>query len=359
MKQSETDKRTTIKNSRFPPSLFAIYLGVLLLMSGIHSGLLVLMNTLGWNELIQSVVPILYWSAVAIGLTFYARGKVKKTYDIPMRQLAEATKKVAHGDFSVFVPPTHTADKQDYLDLMILDFNKMVEELGSIETLKTDFFSNVSHEIKTPLSIIQNHAELMNKDDLPEEQRREYTKTILLATHRLSNLITNMLKLSKLEKQAIVPMVEQYDVCRQLCECALLFEDMWEKKDIEFVADIEEEAKIFADRELLALVWNNLLSNAVKFTEPGGTITLYQFSNQNEITVQVEDSGCGMSEETLEHIFDKFYQGDTSHATEGNGLGLSIALRVLELSGFTISASSVIGKGTAFKVQIPIRKEEI
>lgn len=359
MKQPETGNKTTIKESRFPPSLFAIYLGVLLLMSGIHSGLLVLMNTLGWNDLIQSVVPILYWSAVAIGLTLFAKGKMKKTYDIPMRQLAEATKKVAHGDFSVFVPPTHTADKQDYLDLMILDFNKMVEELGSIETLKTDFFSNVSHEIKTPLSIIQNHAELLNKENIPEEQRKEYTETILLATHRLSNLITNMLKLSKLEKQAITPMVEQYDVCRQLCECALQFENMWERKEIEFLADIEEQATILADKELLALVWNNLLSNAVKFTEPGGTITLYQSSTEKEIIVQVEDSGCGMSEETLGHIFDKFYQGDTSHATEGNGLGLSIALRVLELSGFTISANSVMGKGTTFKVQIPIQKEEV
>lgn len=359
MKHPKDSIKNTIRESRFPPSLFAIYLGVLLFMSGVHTGLLVLMDTLGWNDLLQSAIPILYWSAVAIGLTLFTRRKVRKTYDIPMRQLAEATDKVAHGDFSVFVPPIHTLEKKDYLDLMIMDFNKMVEELGSIETLKTDFFSNVSHEIKTPLSIIQSHAELLHRDHLPENQRKEYTEMILNATHRLSNLITNMLKLSKLEKQAITPMPEPYDVCRQLCECALQFEDIWEKKGIEFIADIEERAIISADEELMALVWNNLLSNAVKFTESGGTVILRQTSNEKEILVQIEDNGCGMSEKTLQHIFDKFYQGDTSHATEGNGLGLAIALRVLQLSGFNIFAESAVGKGSTFTVQIPIQEEVV
>lgn len=359
MKQPKDSIKNTIRESRFPPSLFAIYLGVLLIMSGVHTGLLVLMDKLGWNDFIQSAVPILYWSAVAIGLTLFTRRKVRKTYDIPMRQLAEATDKVAHGDFSVFVPPIHTLEKKDYLDLMIMDFNKMVEELGSIETLKTDFFSNVSHEIKTPFSIIQSHAELLHSDHLPENQRKEYTEMILKATHRLSNLITNMLKLSKLEKQAITPMPEPYDVCRQLCECALQFEDVWEKKGIEFIADIEERAIISADGELMALVWNNLLSNAVKFTEPGGTVILRQTSNEKEILVQIKDNGCGMSEKTLEHIFDKFYQGDTSHATEGNGLGLAIALRVLQLLSFNIFAESAVGKGSTFTVQIPIQEEVV
>lgn len=359
MRNPKVRMKNAVRESRFPPSLFAIYLGVLLLMSGVHTGLLVLMDSLDWNDWIQSAVPVLYWSAVAVGLTLFTRRKVRQTYDIPMRQLAEATDKVAHGDFSVYVPPIHTVEKRDYLDVMILDFNRMVEELGSIETLKTDFFSNVSHEIKTPLSIIQNHAELLQNEDLPKALRKEYTEMILGATRRLSNLITNMLKLSKLEKQAITPGQEEYDVCRQLCECALQFEDLWEKKEIEFIADIEERAMITADEELMALVWNNLLSNAVKFTENGGTITLYQTSDEKEIRVRVEDSGCGMSEETLQHVFDKFYQGDTSHATEGNGLGLSIALRVLQLSGGTISAESTVGKGSAFTVRIPIREEAV
>ena len=129
--------------SRFPTSIFAMYLVVLLLMSGIHTGIIVLMNKLQWNEWVQAVIPILYWSLIAVGITVITRWRMQKTYDEPMKQLARASRLVAEGDFSVYVAPIHTSDKADYLDLMIEDFNKMVEELGSIETLKTDFFSNV------------------------------------------------------------------------------------------------------------------------------------------------------------------------------------------------------------------------
>lgn len=353
MNPSKLNERNNLKNSRFPPSIFAAYLGVLLLMSGIHTGLIVLMNDLELNNFFQSAVPILYWSAVAIGLTLFTRWKIRKTYDIPMKQLAEATDKVAHGDFSVFVPPTHTPEKQDYLDHMIVDFNKMVEELGSIETLKTDFFSNVSHEIKTPLSVIQSNAELLRRDGLSEEQRKEFSEMILHSTRRLSSLITNMLKLSKLEKQTIGPMPEGYDVCGQLCECALQFEDIWENKGIEFVAELEDYAKIKADKGLLELVWTNLLSNAMKFTPAGGTVTLMQTSDADWIEISVSDTGCGMEEETIKHIFDKFYQGDTSHSTEGNGLGLALVQRILQLSEGTITVKSDVGKGTVFTVMLP------
>ena len=155
-RKDKTGKRI-IKNSLFPVSLFAIYLGVLLLMSGIHQGLVVLMNALALNSFIQTLIPTIYWSAVAVGLTFFTRKKIKDTYEAPLHRLAEATEQVAGGDFSVYVPTIHTSDKLDYLDVMILDFNKMVEELGSVETLKTDFVSNVSHEMKTPIAIIKNY----------------------------------------------------------------------------------------------------------------------------------------------------------------------------------------------------------
>lgn len=342
-----------IKNDRFPPSLFLVYLGVLLLMSGIHTGLIVGMNTMGWNDIIQAIVPILYWSAVAVGLTIFTRRTTKRTYEEPMHRLAEATKKVAGGDFSVYVPPLHTSDKLDYLDIMLIDFNKMVEELGSIETLKTDFFSNVSHEIKTPLAIIQNNAELMCREGVDEEARREYAQTIYNTTKRLSELISNILKLNKLERQTIVPEAEQYDLCEQLAECAANYEPVWEQKNIEFEADMEDSVQITADPALMELVWNNLLSNAVKFTPEGGTITLCEKSDENSIRVSVADSGCGMDEETKKHIFEKFYQGDTSHATAGNGLGLALAMRVLQLNNFDIEVESAPGKGSRFTIIIP------
>ena len=353
--------KSAVRQSHFPGSLCVVYFVSLLLMSGVHMGLVMLINTKGWNDIVAVIIPTVYWALVAVALTLYARWHIKKTYEEPMHRLAKATAKVAQGDFSVYVPPLHTADKLDYLDVMILDFNTMVEELGSIETLKTDFFSNVSHEMKTPLAVIQNYAQLLQKENLTEEERREYADSILQSTRKLSSLITNILKLNKLEKQTIRPVPEQYDLCQQLCDCALQFEDAWEKKDIEFIAELEDRVIIEADPGLLELVWTNLLSNAVKFTPPGGTVTLTQTSDEKEITVSVSDTGCGMDEKTLRHIYDKFYQGDTSHSTEGNGLGLALVQRILQLSNGTITVKSRVGQGSTFTVRLPapIHREEI
>ena len=346
-----------VRESRFPPSLFFVYLVVLLIMSGIHTGLIVGMNTLGWSELMQTIVPVLYWSAVAVGLTLFTRKQIRRVYEEPMHKLAEATKKVAEGDFSIYIAPLHTSEHLDYLDQMLMDFNKMVEELGSIETLKTDFFSNVSHEIKTPLSIIQNNAELLCRENL-EEQQKEYAEMIFHTSKRLADLISNILKLNKLEKQTITPVMQTYDLCEQLAECAISYEPAWEKKNLEFDADLEDYAEISADPDLMELVWNNLLSNAVKFTEPGGKITLTEESDENEIRVSVTDNGCGMTEETKKHIFEKFYQGDTSHATAGNGLGLALALQVLQLNNYQIEVVSKLGEGSTFTVILPKAEKE-
>lgn len=297
------------------------------------------------------------WILAAGCFVLLTRRQINRHYQKPIEKFARATSKVASGDFSVYVAPRHTLDKADYLDVIFMDFNKMVEELGSIETLKTDFFSNVSHEVKTPLAVIQNYAELLNQQNLSEEKRQEYTEMILHATQRLSNLITNMLKLNKLEKQVIKPKPEPYDLCAQICECVLQFEDMWDKKDIEFEADMEDRAIIRADSGLLEMVWTNLLSNAMKFTPAGGMISINQRTEDTYVVVEIADTGCGMDDATMRRIFDKFYQGDTSHATEGNGLGLALVQRIMELSDGSISVKSEPGKGTTFTVRLP--REEI
>lgn len=342
-----------IKENLFPPFLFAIYLVVLLLMSGIHTGLLVFMNRVGWSELVQTIVPMVYWGMVAVGLTLFTRHKIKKTYEEPLHKMAEATRKVSEGDFSVYVPATHTADRLDYLDVMIMDFNRMVEELGSIETLKTDFVSNVSHEMKTPIAIIKNYAQLLRAGGASEQQREEYARGIEDAASRLSSLISNILKLNKLEHQRITPEAEACDVCRQLCESIFLFEEALEEKEIELEADMEDAAMIKADASLMELVWNNLLSNAVKFTERGGRITVRQTSDADHVSVSVSDTGCGISRESINHIFDQFYQGDTSHSGEGNGLGLALVKRVLELMDGEIRITSEEGEGSTFLVTLP------
>jgi len=346
-----------IRESHFPPALFFVYFVVLLIMSGIHTGLIVGMNTIGWSDVAQTIVPILYWSAVALGLTLLTRQQIRKAYEEPMHKLAEATEKVAEGDFSIYIAPLHTSERLDYLDKMLMDFNRMVEALGSIETLKTDFFSNVSHEIKTPISIIQNNAELLCRENL-NEQQKEYAEMIFHTSKRLANLISNILKLNKLEKQTIIPDMKKYDVCEQLVQCAINYESAWEEKNLEFDADMEDYAEISADPDLMELVWNNLFSNAVKFTEPGGKITLTEKSDENEIRVSVTDTGCGMTEETKKHIFEKFYQGDTSHAMAGNGLGLALALRVLQLNDYKIEVMSKPGEGSTFTIIIPKTEKE-
>ena len=295
--------------SLFPPSIFLVFLIVLLVMSGIHTGLLTLMSELGWNDTIQIILPILYWSIIAAGLTIFTRWRIQKTYDVPVQRLAEAAQQVAEGDFSIYVPTMHTAENKDYLDRLIDDFNKMVAELGSMETLKTDFFANVSHEFKTPLAGIQNNAMLLQRKNISEEERQECADAIVESTRRLSDLISNMLKLNKLEKQTIVPKAEPYDLCEQLCECVIQFDDLMEKKDIEFEADLEDQAVIAADQDLMELVWNNLLSNAVKFTPTGGSIVLRQHTDADGIKVSVSDTGCGMDENTQKKIIEKFYQG--------------------------------------------------
>jgi len=348
------DKNNSIKESRFPPSLFVILLGVLLLMSGIHVGLIVAMNTLKLNQMIQIIIPILYWGIVAVGLTLFTRKTIKGTYEEPMQKLAKATKQVANGDFSVYIPTIHTADKLDYLDVMILDFNKMVEELGSIETLKTDFISNVSHEMKTPIAIIKNYAEMMKGEQISDIQRKEYAESIESAAKRLSNLIGNILKLNKLENQRIVPEIQEFDVCRQLCDCILRFEGAWDEKEIELITEMEDAAAIKADESLLELVWNNLISNAIKFTPPGGTITICQTSTEGYVDISISDTGCGMDTDSMNHIFDKFYQGDASHSKEGNGLGLALVKRVLELMDGDIQAFSKVGIGSVFEVTLPV-----
>ena len=358
MKRVGTSVYGLVRLSRFPLPLFGVIMGGLMLASGIHEGLILLTRSLTGNGIILTHVPIVYWALVSLGMTLLIRHLMKNTFEKPVQELAAATRKVAEGDFSVYVPPIHTADKLDYLDVMILDFNKMVAELGSIETLKTDFFSNVSHEIKTPLAVIQNTAQLLKREDLPAEQQAEYVDTIDRYARRLGNLIGNILRLNKLEKQTIQPKADPYDLCEQLAECAVLFESRWEEKDIDFEAELEDQLIIQADRSLLELVWNNLLSNAIKFTEPGGTVTLRQTSSPEWAEVSVADTGCGMDEETLRHIFDKFYQGDTSHATEGNGLGLALVLRIVRMVDGSISVKSAPGEGSAFTVRLPVRKEE-
>jgi signal transduction histidine kinase len=292
------------------------------------------------------------------------------SWNRPMRRISEATRKISKGDFSVRIAPLRKDGKKDFVEVMFDDFNTMAEELESIETLKSDFISNVSHEIKTPLAIIQGYAVALQSDTLSVNERREYTQTIVEASQKLSALVSNILKLNKLENQEILPASHPYNLSEQLRRCAVAFEELWERKNITFTADLEpppsptgsplgsptgegspsDEIIVSYDKDMLEIVWNNLLSNAIKFTGPGGHISLTLKAQDGFAVVVVQDTGCGMDEDTKKHIFDKFYQGDTSHSQEGNGLGLAIVKKVIEIQGGSIAVESGIGQGSIFTV---------
>ena len=304
------------------------------------------------REQIQENAILTFLNVLFLSLIFCIIDGVQRKIMIerPVKKILAVTEELAKGNFTARAEDISAIPGRNEFDMIAENINKMAQELSGIETLRTDFVSNVSHEIKTPLSVIGNYSTMLQSPDLTDEKRMEYAGAISDATGRLSELITNILKLNKLENQQIYPEKETYDLGEQLAECIVGFEDIWEKKNIELDTDIDDDLKITADKELLSLVWNNLLSNAFKFTEDGGTVKVTAYSVEGHIQVEVSDSGCGISEETGKHIFDKFYQGDTSHATKGNGLGLALVKRVIDICGAEITVKSELGKGTAFTV---------
>lgn len=268
-------------------------------------------------------------------------------------RIAAATREMVKGNFKVQIAPpsNHFVTDENY-DEIIDCVNTLAQELGSLETLRTDFIANVSHEMKTPLAVMQNYGTLLQAPNLPEEKRMEYAKGVTDGARRLAAMMTNILKLNRLENQQIFPQTERFDLGEQLCESILQYESVWEKAGIEIDTDIAEGVTVQADRELLELVWNNLLSNAFKFTPSGGTVSVSMTADKTFATVKVQDNGCGMSAEVGAHIFEKFYQGDTSHATQGNGLGLALVKRVMDILKGEISVESTVGVGSTFTVKI-------
>ena len=295
---------------------------------------------------------------ISMGMALIDYLRRKFTVKRPVEQITKATEKMIAGDFSVRVKPVKFATDHDFNEI-IECINKMAEELSGVETLRTDFIANVSHEMKTPLAVMKNYATLLGGEDLPEEKRLEYAQAIGDASRRLSDMMTNILKLNRLENQQIYPHFSTFDLGEQLCESLLQFERTWEKKSIEIDTDLADGVLVRADAELLSLVWNNLFSNAFKFTEEGGRVSLTLTSDEAYATVRINDTGCGMSPEIGAHIFEKFYQGDTSHATEGNGLGLALVKRVVDIVEGEIAVESAIGVGTTFTVRIRRAKNDL
>lgn len=295
---------------------------------------------------------ITFYNVILISVLFTIVDMIRRkiTIEKPVKRILEGTHKITSGDFKARIEHIHSYKSANEFDIIIESINAMAEELGSMETLRTDFVANVSHEIKTPLAVIGNYATMLQDPDLDVEKRVQYAKALKSASSRLSELITNILKLNKLENQQIYPEAKVFNLSEQLCQSVLQFEDIWEKKNINMDINIADDVYVNSSDELLSIVWNNLLSNAIKFTESGGTVGVKLEKCVAGVMVSVSDTGCGISNEDGKQIFEKFYQGDTSRATQGNGLGLALVKRIIDITGSDITVESELGKGSTFTV---------
>lgn len=268
----------------------------------------------------------------------------------PMEELSEASKKVAAGDYNTKLSYD---GKIAEIASVFENFNSMTQELNSVEMMRNDFIANVSHEFKTPLSSVVGYMMLLQDADLPEEERQEYVNRIFFNIEKLNDLTGNILQLSKLENQSIAIPVSSYRLDEQIREALVLLEPKWNAKQL--LLDIQmEEAVYTGPRSLIFQVWTNLISNAVKFSSPGGKIRIKLSQKENEIRVLISDDGIGMDEETMSHIFEKFYQGDSSRKEQGNGLGLALCKEILKRADGKIYVDSSPGNGATFLVVLNI-----
>lgn len=330
--------------------IFVIQLGMMI-SSGLATLIFSICFRFGFlkNNLLIGLLTVIFGVSFELLLAFFlSRALVKNLLTI-----SNAAQKVAKGDFSVRLDEEQ---KTQELQTVAQSFNKMASDLSRIELMRNDFIQNVSHEIKTPIAKIEGYANLLNNASLSEEKRKGYVETILLSSRRLASLTSDILLLSRLENcEENIPK-EWFSLDEQLRESVLFWQKEWTEKNLTIEID-ETEIAYKGNKQLLYHVWQNVIGNAVKFTKEKGTIVLSIKKSEGGVTVTIRDDGIGMDEKTLYRIFEKFYQGDRSRAEKGNGLGLTLAKRILDLHGGCISAKSKPNEGSLFTIFLPSCKE--
>lgn len=329
-----------------------MYVFLIMCMANIVTGLLYfalihfgLLRPLFLSHMMGPIWLMIFSGVVSTVLSAW----IGKYYLSPLKALIRATEQVAKGDFSVRLP----VEKNGEMSTLMRSFNRMTRDLGSIEMFRNDFINDFSHEFKTPIVSIRGFARQLQRDDITDEERKEYATIIANEAQRLSNLSANILLLSKLENQQILTEKTDFSLDEQLRTCILLLEKEWTEKELELDIDLDE-ITLHGNAELLSQVWMNLLGNAVKFTGRGGRIAVTLRREKQCAVVQVRDNGIGMDPLTKSHIFEKFYQGENSHHARGNGLGLAMVKRIVELSSGKIHVESEKGLGSTFTVTLPM-----
>lgn len=339
-----SNKKNPKINDIFIRNTFVIFSTLIITMLFFTITLIISFQNMESITLIK-LIPFLVIATIIIYAVFayLNTSKVSKS----LKSLEQATEEIANGNFNVHVD---YVDKKE-LDEFIKNFNNMVQELQGIETLKTDFISNVSHEFKTPLSIIQAYSKAVRKKDIDEETKKHYEEIIDSNIIKLTELTGNILSLSKIENQKIILDNKEYLLDEQIRQIILLLEPKWQKKEIDFDINMEE-TKYFGSENLLNQVWQNIIDNAIKFSNKKSTIHIKLTNNEDNIVVSITDEGIGMNKETQRHIFDKFYQGDSSRSNEGNGLGLAIVSKIIAITNNKIEVKSNENEGTEFVITL-------
>lgn len=328
---------------------YILIVAVIVLFSfGAIAGLLYLLEGLGVIPSlgIYTLISLLLVSGITVALMSYFIGRRVLT---PLVKLSSASKEVARGNFDVTVSDS---SKMEEVQSTFRNFNAMVRELKSISTLSSDFIANVSHEFKTPLSVIEGYAMLLQDDCLTAQEREDYLNKILVNTRRLNTLVGNILMLSKMETKPLPEQYTRFRLDEQLRQVVAQLEPQWSAKGISFRVRLDE-VELLGWEQVLPYVWSNLISNAIKFSPSGSVIALTLLEQRECAVVTVSDRGCGMEPDVQERIFEKFYQGDTSHKAEGNGLGLALVRQIVELSQGVVEVESQPGKGSTFRVILP------
>lgn len=275
---------------------------------------------------------------------------ISRKFISPVVRLSLAMRKVANGDFTVRL--LHRSKIREIQELYD-NFNVMVTELGATETLQSDFVSNVSHEFKTPINAIEGYTMLLQEEQGLNKEQREYSEKILFNTRRLSGLVSNILLLSKLSNQNIPAKIQRFRLDEQIRQAIVYLEPKWSPKNLDF--DVELDKVTFVGNEqLLMHIWSNLIDNAIKFSPKAGCLTIRLKASEQNVLIAVQDQGPGISEKEKKRIFEKFYQADSSHKDEGNGLGLALVKQVVTMHRGTIEVENCEDGGCKFTVVLPI-----
>lgn len=348
----EHERFQTLRKEKVKFSLrtrLTVFVGAVVLVS--------ILISFGISKLLEWLLPtstsiplLIQLNIFSLVIALLATHFLSKMFFDPIKELRLGMQKIADGNFDTRL---ETKSSSEEIQELFAGFNMMAGKLGATEILQTDFVANVSHEFKTPINAIEGYTMLLQSTENIDETENEYIEKILFNTRRLSSLVSNILLLSKLENQSIQTHREKYALDEQIREDILALESLWEPKDIEFDVDLDA-VRYYGNKNVLHHVWSNLLSNAIKFSPNGGIIKMRLFKENERIVFIIEDNGPGLSEEAKKHLFDKFYQADTSHKEEGNGLGLALVKNIISLCDGEISAENIECGGCRFTVTLPI-----